>query len=115
MKKLIAALATVVLVTSPVFAAPMGHEGFHGAPPFQGGHPGAFEHHGPDGQREFHRDLHGRVFIGVDPWFDWAAPPAYAYAPAPSYYWYYCSSAGAYYPYVTSCAEPWVPMPAATQ
>ncbi len=102
MKKLIAALATVVLATSPVFAAPMGHDGFRGAP---AGHPE---------DREFHRDVHGRVFIGVDPWLYWAAPPAYVYAPVP-YYWYYCSSAGAYYPYVMSCAEPWVPVPAATQ
>jgi len=75
---------------------------------------GGFEHHGLDGHREFHRDVHGHVFIGVDPWFYWAAPPAYAYAPPPSY-WYYCPSAGAYYPYVASCPEPWVPVPTAVQ
>lgn len=34
------------------------------------------------------------------------APPAQA-AP-PEAYWYYCSSAGAYYPNVQSCPEPWV-------
>lgn len=114
MKKLIAALAMVALAASGVFAAPMGHDGFHGAPHPPDGHPGAFEHHGLDGHREFHRDVHGHVFIGVDPWFYWAAPPAYAYAPPPSY-WYYCPSAGAYYPYVTSCPEPWVPVPATVQ
>jgi hypothetical protein len=37
--------------------------------------------------------------------------------PAPVYieprgYWYYCPSAGAYYPYVRACPEPWVPVPA---
>jgi hypothetical protein len=79
MKKLIAALAIVVLAASPVFAAPTGHAGFRGGPHFQGG---AFqEHHGFDGHREFHRDLHGRVFIGVNPWFYY--PPAYAYTPPP--------------------------------
>src|SRR5262249_28124658 len=115
MKKLVAALATVVLATSPVFAAPSGHDGFHGAPPLPGGHAGAFEHHGPDGHREFHRDVHGRVFIGVDPWF-YSAPPAYAYVSPPQpYYWYFCPSAGAYYPYVASCPEEWVPVPAASQ
>ena len=41
MKKLIAALALVVLAASPVFAAPTGHEGFHGRASFPGGHPGA--------------------------------------------------------------------------
>jgi hypothetical protein len=111
MKKLIAALAVVVIATSPVFAAPTGHDG-HGG--FQG-HPGAFEHHGFDGHREFHRDPHGRVFIGVNPWFYWADPPAYAYTPPPPPYWFYCPGAGAYYPYVSSCPEPWVQVPAATQ
>jgi hypothetical protein len=110
MKKLIAALAIVVLAGSPVFAAPTGHAGFQGGPHFQGG---AFqEHHGFDGHREFHRDLHGRVFIGVNPWFYY--PPAYAYTPPPAY-WYYCPSAGTYYPYVSSCPEPWVPIPATSQ
>jgi hypothetical protein len=43
--------------------------------------------------------------------------PVYAY-PAPVYaaptptYWYFCRSAGAYYPYVPTCPEPWVPVPA---
>ena len=40
----------------------------------------------------------------------------YRYYPAPTYpgptYWYYCPSYGAYYPYVSSCSEPWVPVPA---
>jgi hypothetical protein len=34
------------------------------------------------------------------------APPAYA--PAPPYYWYYCGSAQAYYPYVAQCPEGWM-------
>ncbi len=40
----------------------------------------------------------------------YVAPPTYA--PPPPAYWYYCRSAGAYYPYVPSCPEGWVPVPA---
>jgi Ni/Co efflux regulator RcnB len=35
--------------------------------------------------------------------------PTETYAVPPSY-WYYCPSAGTYYPYVTSCWDPWVPV-----
>lgn len=71
----------------------------------------------------------------------WYYPPPYVYAPpptvivqpppvyveqqpvpppgsapaAPLQYWYYCESAGAYYPNVQSCAEPWVKVPARAQ
>jgi len=31
-------------------------------------------------------------------------------ASSPSY-WYYCESAGAYYPSVPTCPEPWVKVP----
>src|SRR5262249_34172724 len=34
--------------------------------------------------------------------------PLPVYAPSPPAYWYFCRSAGAYYPYVPSCPEPWV-------
>jgi Protein of unknown function (DUF3300) len=30
---------------------------------------------------------------------------------APESFWYYCSSAGAYYPTVSSCPEPWIKVP----
>ena len=40
----------------------------------------------------------------------YVVPPAYA--PPPPSYWYFCRSAGAYYPYVPSCPEPWLPVPA---
>jgi hypothetical protein len=42
------------------------------------------------------------------------APPVYVQPPAPLY-WYYCRSAQAYYPYVSSCPEPWVPVLATPQ
>jgi hypothetical protein len=38
-------------------------------------------------------------------------PPVYVQPPV-SGYWYYCPSAGGYYPYVASCPVPWVPVPA---
>jgi hypothetical protein len=39
----------------------------------------------------------------------WDAQPAVAPAYAPGY-WYWCSAAGAYYPYVQSCPVPWMPV-----
>jgi hypothetical protein len=44
----------------------------------------------------------------VYPYPDPYAPPTVA-AP-PTGYWYYCPSAGAYYPYVTECPEAWQPV-----
>ena len=77
MNRLIAALAiaTLALTTFPALAAPATREGFQGGQRFSGGHPGAFEErHGFDGHREFDRDRHGRVFVGVSPWLYWANP-----------------------------------------
>src|SRR5881628_3823420 len=83
---------------------------------------------------------HGRVFISVGPAFWWGPPypyswyypaPYYVYAPPPvivqeppvyaqvapapapppQAYWYYCPSAGAYYPTTPSCPEAWVQVP----
>ena len=143
MKTLITALTIVALAltTSPAFAEPgfpggqpggpgfpggpagfaggPGFPGHPGGPGFPGGHPGAFAPHpGFEGHRDFDRLGHGRVFIGVGPFFPWGPaypwdyPPAIAYAPPPQAYWYYCARAGAYYPYVPSCPEAWVPVPA---
>jgi hypothetical protein len=79
---------------------------------------------------------HRGVFIDVGPW--WIPPPRYYVAPPPAVivepppvyvqqapaspqvparptqesYWYYCASKQGYYPYVPSCPEPWVPVPA---
>jgi len=38
------------------------------------------------------------------------APPA-QYGQQPIYYYYFCPDAQTYYPYVTSCASPWQPVP----
>jgi len=103
-------LASVILVAVAIVlaaAAPGDAMPRHG---FSGGHPGGhFDgHHRFDGHRGFRRD-HVRIFVA--PLF-FPAPvflaPAFAYAPRA--YWYYCPSYGAYYPYVPSCPEPWVPV-----
>jgi hypothetical protein len=103
--------AIVLVAAAPDDAMPR-HE-------FSGGRPGGhFDgHHRFDGQHRFdgHRDFrrdHVRIFAAPlflpVPFF---AAPAFVYA-APPAYWYYCRSYGAYYPYVPSCPEPWVPVPA---
>jgi len=99
------------------------------------GHPtpgGGATHPRPPGPRfEGHRDAgrrdHAGVVIRAWPSFWWGpywfyapppvivqAPPVYVQPPAPLY-WYYCRSAQAYYPYVSSCPEPWVPVLATPQ
>lgn len=87
-----------------------------GAPPH--GAPGA--HARPPAHRpDIHRHFAPRVrpFVGVTPWFWWEPywPPEVLVVPPPAYvpqprYWYYCPSAGAYWPTVPSCPEPWVPV-----
>jgi len=80
---------------------------------------------------------HPSVFIGVGPgwwgpaypyWY-YPPPPYYVYSPPPvviqepsvyvqppppappETYWYYCSSARAYYPTVQACPEAWIRVP----
>jgi hypothetical protein len=81
-----------------------------------------------------------RVVVGIGPAFGWGYYPGYWYYPPPYYrypgaywpapavreepdvyverpsppaaeFWYYCDSAGGYYPHVKSCPEPWVKVP----
>ena len=110
-------------VASPGHAAvpPAAHRGFAGRQAF-GGHQGFVQHRGFVGH---HRDGRGRVFLGVAPF---VVGPAFAYGYDPGYYdsgyvdtppvytpptvYYYCQSAGGYYPDVPVCAEQWVPVPA---
>ncbi len=80
-------------------------------------------------------------FIGIGPTYGYVPPPYYVYPPpyyayppppvvysapvvlpSPVYvtapppavpaYWYFCPSYGAYYPTVSACPQPWVPVPA---
>src|SRR5262245_29566970 len=90
--------------------ASTGHHGFGGNPGF-GGHPRFEGTPGFTGGPGFHHDHHGRGFVFVEPGFVYWWP-SYPYAGAPPGYWYYCPSAGTYYPYVEYCPEPWVQVPA---
>jgi len=122
-----AALALAVATPAGAVAAPGGasghplggHPGFTGHPGHGafGGHPDG--HHGLAGHPHQHRFvghpgfIRHRGFVGVGPGF--AFWPAYPYDPGPAVYpeyWYYCPSAEAYYPYVETCPEAWVPVPA---
>lgn len=97
------------------------------APPPRGGGPvhrppsGGPGHVRPhDGRPDGRRDG-GRAIIRTWPPFWWtpywfySPPPVVVQEPpvyAPPAYWYYCASAQAYYPYVTSCPEAWIQVPA---
>jgi hypothetical protein len=104
---------------------PTGGGGKPPAPP--GG--GSWHRRPPDGHRDHGRHDHhgGRAIVGVwpslwwdpwwEPWWYYAPPPVIIQEPPPVYvqqplYWYYCESARAYYPFVASCPEPWIPVPA---
>ena len=39
-------------------------------------------------------------------------PPVYVEMPPSDRYWYYCAPSQAYYPYVETCTEPWIKVPA---
>jgi hypothetical protein len=110
--------------------------GFHGG----GFHHDGFHHDGF--HHGFHHGFHGAFFFGGFGGFPfWGWPyygypyyypsyvaagypypyPAYAYPPPPpggapagvGGSWYYCEPAKAFYPYVSSCTEPWRQVPAA--
>ena len=67
-------------------------------------HPAQFGHH-------FHGGT--RVFVGLGAGYAyWPAPyyywPGYYYGPPVALqYWYYCTAAAAYYPYVQNCPGGW--------
>ena len=107
----LAALAIVLVFNAPGQARGMAGHGFGGghsgvAQIHHGsdGHRGSDGHHGFDGRHD--HDRRGRFGFGSG-----FVYPYYGYYPQ-IYYWYYCPSYGAYYPYVASCPEAWVPVPA---
>jgi hypothetical protein len=117
MKRLVIGLSLVAAALLLLAAVPSQSQarGWHG-------HRGHFHHrHAP------------RVVVGIGSGF-WWGPPALWYTPPPVYvrprviveeppvyverppvssssYWYYCESAGAYYPSVPRCPEPWIKVP----
>ena len=74
-------------------------EGYHHSEP----------HRTPGNDRHREGDHDGN-HMGVRPRIYWLYP--YNYATAPPLYWYYCESYGVYYPYVRTCPESWIPVPA---
>ncbi len=116
MKRILAAVVVLSLMTTvlalPAPAWAWGRGGFHHG----------FHHGGCCFFGGFGLGLGLGVLATAPFWY----PPAYAYpvypvypAPVPTYAtpappatWYYCRSAGAYYPYVPSCPEAWVQVPA---
>ena len=107
---LLLGLLLLVALPSQVWARGGGHHGRHGG--HQRHH---FGHHG-------HHQ--GRFFFGGGPALWWGPPwwyrhafyPRTVFVEEPIVYiertagdwWYYCESAGAYYPSVESCPEPWM-------
>src|SRR6516162_9846567 len=126
----VVSLLAVALLIVPAGPSVAGGHGGGG----HGGH-GFHGHHGSHGH--FHG--HGVIVAGPfwwGPWWDpwWSYPPYYyqpqvIVQPAPIYtdspappesywsesYWYYCPSAGAYYPTVPTCPEVWIKVPPRTQ
>jgi len=107
---------SVVLVAAVVLAAAGTSDarggGGHGG---HGGHGGGHSH-GHKGSHGGHR--HG--FIGGGPIIFWPSvpgwpgyppneyePPVFV-EPLPQGYWYYCQSAGVYYPHVYACPDGWI-------
>src|SRR5262245_54416821 len=89
--------------------------GFHGGPGAHSGFHGHVSHPGFVGHPGNHGFPHHRGFfrgggVVVVPGFGFYGAYSYPYydgtASYPDY-WYYCQSAGAYYPYVSTCPEPW--------
>jgi hypothetical protein len=97
------------------------------------GHPGpggGVAHPRPPERRfEAHRDAGRRDHVFIRGWSSFWWEPYWFYAPPPvivqeppvyvqpsePLYWYYCQSAQAYYPYVSSCPEPWIAVQATPQ
>ena len=110
---LLGSTLTLSTLTTPVQAAP----------PDRRWEPHEIQHWRHGDIRAFHeRDLDrwrgGRLYFysaPVYPYPDPSGPPAVAMpapAPAAPASWYYCQSLREYYPYVTACPEPWVPVAA---
>lgn len=116
------AVATAMALTVTFLAAgssvaqatTMYESSMHGGDAHQGGagdhsRPSGGDHHGD-------WDHHSGHHFGGRPHGVYVYPWVYRYYSVPTYagptYWYYCPSYAAYYPYVGSCPESWVLVPA---
>jgi hypothetical protein len=94
-----------------VSTAAFGGRGEFGSHEFHGGFGGHQFSHGFG----FHHGFRAYGFPGpiVDfaPWIWWYPPPDYWDGLPGQPYWYYCPSAGSYYPEITTCPEEWVIVP----
>ena len=112
--RMVSHAVAVVVVTTVTLFAPGALSAAHATSMHENPTHGGHQHH--DGERDHHSPHHfdrrpnGIYYIYPhNAWiYRYYAVPTY---PAPTY-WYYCTSYGAYYPYVTSCPESWVPVPA---
>ena len=131
------ALALIAVLIAFVFVPPsyaagrrhIHHRGFHhhGGLHHRGFHHRGFHHHGHHRFRHHgfhHHGFRSRAFIGFGPtyWYHPSyvprpvaiqQPPIYvqqapATDPLEPGHWYFCQSAGAYYPTAPSCPEAWV-------
>jgi hypothetical protein len=73
-----------------------------------GHHPGGAGGHHDDDRDRNHTFGGGRGIYWRYPYYFYSYP----YYDSAQVYWYYCPSYGAYYPYVSSCPEAWLPVPA---
>jgi hypothetical protein len=139
---LVVALLSITATPSLAWRRAWSGGGHSGGSWSGGGHSGGNWHGG-------HGHVHGRVVVGVSPWWGWGwgypypywgyYGPPYAYYPPPypapvvaqeqqtyaqtapepapaapqqpKAYWYYCASAGAYYPTAPTCPEVWIKVP----
>jgi hypothetical protein len=99
------ALSAVLILAPPAWAIAAPHAG-------DAGHPGGEHGDVAHGGGEHWGDRHGPLDDHRGwPRYGWYGDPMYPYPePAAPQYWYYCDSAGAYYPYVAECPEGWQPV-----
>jgi len=112
--RVVAAVVLLLLVTPPVHAHAWGrHFGGRarvivGAGPFWWGPPYPYWYYPPP--------YYVYAPPAPPPVVVWEAPPVYVQQqpstpPAVESYWYYCTSAQAYYPTVAKCPEAWIKVP----
>lgn len=127
---IIAILLLGAVLASNAFAGPGGRTGGVAGARHWGGHAPAVPHQGYRGRAHIGPGIGAGLFLGLllaapllyDPWRYYPNPYPFIVpsdpgmiapeAPAPqAHWWYYCGSAGAYYPYVNACPEGWQKVP----